>query len=113
MNVLLLTLAFLLELVAFGSFAAVGFLMPVSFVWQCIIALILFILFAVFWGIFMSPRAPKKFSPVVYYVAKATLYTVSAYVLFVKTPHSIAISFIILSILDDVFLYKHNLQTKR
>lgn len=108
MRSLNLFLAFIIEIVAFVSFAAIGFLLPTSVVFQIISALALFTLLVIFWGKYMSPRAPKKVGLKLYYLVKFTLYAVAAVSLFYKYGQLYTIIFAALSIFNEATLFNYN-----
>jgi hypothetical protein len=103
-----LTLAFLLEIVAFIGFAAVGFLLPVDTLFQIISVVLLFALLVVFWGRYMSPKAPKKVNLAAYYVIKFVIYAVAAFTLFHFYGQFESILFFAASLVNDSLLFKYN-----
>jgi hypothetical protein len=107
---ILLGIAFLLELIAFFGFCSIEWIFTTSVILKFIIFIVLFILLTVFWSLYMAPRAIKKFEPISYYQAKTVVYTIAAISIFSIFGKMILIIFIILSVLDEVFLYEHNLQ---
>ena len=110
MTYFLLAVAFLLELVAFVSFACAGVIVTKSRLLQIVLGAVLFALVITFWSLFMAPKAPKKFKPLPYYCAKLKIYAVSAFVLFQTQDTVIATSFAVLVVGDEALLYKHNLE---
>lgn len=109
MKIIILGAAFLLELVAFISFACVGFVLPLSHGLQIVASILLFVALMAFWSIYMAPKAPKKFGPLAYYLAKLGVYAVSAYVLYhAHYPKGSAL-FIVAVMTDEIFLFRHNL----
>jgi len=110
MNMLALTLAFLLELVAFGYFAAVSFTLDVAKPVQIALFVVLLGALIAFWSAFMAPRAIKKFRPLPYYIAKAMIYTVSAYAIFKLVSATWCYLFVACSLLDEIILFRHNLE---
>jgi Protein of unknown function (DUF2568) len=103
-----LAAAFILELVAFIGFASSSFLLPLDMPLQIIMFVILLSALVVFWGRFMAPRAPKKLKPVLYYLAKASIYIVAAYTLFQITENVFGVLFIATVVIDEAILFKHN-----
>lgn len=103
-----LTLALILEVVAFLSFAAVGFLLPVDTWLQIACVVFLFLLLILFWGRFMSPRAPKKVSLALYYLFKFVIFAIAAFALFYLFGQSESIVFFVASFLNDSLLFKYN-----
>jgi len=110
MNALALTLAFLLELVAVAYFAAISFTIHFGRPLQIILSIALLGALVTFWSIFMAPRATKRFTLLPYYCAKAAIYTVSAVAMYQLTSPQWLWIFVILAVLDEVFLFKRNLQ---
>ena len=109
MKSLLLTLAFLLEIVAFIAFAAFGYVFPLSGGLQIVLFVILFVALITFWSLYMAPKAPKKFSPLPYYITKALIYAVSAVTIFAVKGSALGIKFVILVLVDEALLFRHNL----
>lgn len=107
---LALALAFLLELVAFGYFAAVSFTFDLAKPVQIALFVVLLGALITFWSIFMAPRAVKKFKPFAYYVAKAVVYGVSAYAIYQLASPKWFWIFVVCAVLDDIVLFKHNLE---
>ena len=112
MQAILLTLAFILEIVAFISFAAFGYVFPVDNWLKIVLFVLLFALLIVFWSLFMAPKAPKKFSPLPYYLAKTPIYAVSAITIFVTQGTSWGLTYVALAFVDELLLFKHNLAQK-
>lgn len=108
MQYVLLTLAFLLEIVAFISFAFSSLLLFTDKTIQIVMGIFLFLALITFWGLFMAPKAPKKIKKLLYYISKAIIYAISAIVLFKKINSEFAITFALLALLDEVFLFRHN-----
>ena len=109
--VVLLALAFILELVAFVGFAAIAFCLHYPVILQLIMAIALFVGLIVFWSFYMAPKAVKKFSPVYYYIAKVIIYAIATFAMFRLWGATFAIVFVILAIIDEATLYRHNLAT--
>lgn len=109
MNAINLTLAFLLELIAFVGFASLGFLLPVSQILQFLAALLLFAGLVTFWGRYMSPRAPRKFGAHRYYIAKFAIYAVAAFAIFQTFSRFGGVVFLLVAIANDLALFRHNM----
>lgn len=103
--ILFLLIAFLLELVAFFSIPMLAFLIEMNIVLQIISYLILLSIIIGFWGMFMSPKAPKKLLARRYYLVKGIIYVVAAIALTLTFNLLIGLSFIIVWAIDEVLLY--------
>ena len=103
--VLFLLIAFLLELVAFFSIAALAFILDINSIFQIIICLVLLSIVIGFWGIFMSPRAPKKLKARKYLVAKGIIYVLSAVALTTIFNQLVGLLFFVIWITDEIILY--------
>lgn len=103
-----LILAFLLEIIAFIGFAAVGFLFPIETLFQVISAVALFALLVVFWSRFMSPRAPQKVNLTTYYLVKFVLYGTAAFTIFYLYGKFEGSLFFTAALLNDLLLFKYN-----
>lgn len=110
MNILALTLAFLLELVAFGYFAAVSLTLDIAKPIQIALFVALLGALIAFWSMFMAPRAIKKFRPLPYYIAKAMIYAVSTYAIFKLVGATWCYLFVVCALLDEIILFRHNLE---
>jgi len=108
MQYFFLTLAFLLELVAFISFAFSPILLHIDKLIQVCLGIFLFLALIAFWSLFMAPKAPRKFKLLPYYVSKSIIYCISALVLFEDINSMVCIVFILLAAADEAFLFKHN-----
>jgi membrane protein implicated in regulation of membrane protease activity len=104
----LLTLAFVLELVAFAAFAAFGFMFNLDTPIRIVIFILLFVLLVSFWGLYMAPRATKKLNVPAYYLAKSVIYSISAIVLFNLYGIATGSVFVIACLADEILLFKHN-----
>lgn len=111
MKYVALTLAFILELIAFAFFAGFGLTLHVATPLKFTLVTVLFISLIVFWGLFMAPKAQKKVTVSKYYIFKISIYAVSAYSILILVARSYFIAFIIAVLLDELFLYRHNLQS--
>ena len=111
MKYIALTVAFILELIAFAFFAGFGLTLDIATPMKVILVTALLISLVVFWGLYMAPKAPKKVAVIKYYVFKISIYAVSAYSILVLTTRSYFIAFIIAVLLDELFLFRHNLQS--
>lgn len=108
MTFILLTLAFLLELVAFAAFSAVAFVFTANLPLRIISFVLLLALLILFWSIFMAPRAAKKLNIVPYYCVKLVIYAISTFVLFKMMGPGVGVAFILASLLDEALLHSHN-----
>jgi len=108
MRTIHLALAFLLELIALLGFAGVGFLFPVAPLLQIVISLVLFALLVVFWGRYMSPKAPKKVNLTAYYLIKFAIYAVATFTIFHLYGYFGSILFFAASLLNDGLLFSYN-----
>jgi len=106
---LALTAAFLLELIAFVSFAAFGYLLHLSTALHLALFVILLSVLIGFWALFMAPRAVYKFKVLPYYLAKGLIYAISATTLFALKGPLWGGLFVILALVDELVLFKHNL----
>jgi hypothetical protein len=104
-----LTLAFLLELVAFIAFAALGYLLPTGGIVKLVAFVVLLVLVITFWSVYMAPRAPHKLKGVQYHGAKAIVYVLAAVAIFARETPFLAVLFLVAYAVDEVALRKHNL----
>jgi hypothetical protein len=104
-----LTLAFLLEIVAFIAFAAAALFLPGGSAVHIAVGAVLLGAVIGFWGMYMAPKAPHKFAAPRYYTAKSLIYTVAAITLFMQASIAAGAWFVALALLDEAFLYKHNI----
>jgi len=109
MKSLLLALAFLLEIVAFISFAAFGYTFPIDNWLKLVLFIVLLVALITFWSLFMAPKAPNKLNPLPYYFAKAIIYTISAITIFATKGVGLGITFVALALADELSLFRHNL----
>lgn len=107
-----LGLAFLLEIIAFFSFAGLGSLFHISSVLQAISFVVLLSLLILFWSLFMAPRAAKKLSVVPYYISKVMIFSLSALVIFEKQTVILGVLFVVACLLDEVLLFRHNTSSR-
>jgi len=107
---LFLALAFVLELIAFVSFGAIGYVFTMSLVLKIVIFIVLLILVITFWSVYMAPRAIKKLDTRTYYASKAAIYTVSAITIFGTHGVVLGTIFVALCLVDEAFLFRHNLE---
>lgn len=110
MQALLLALAFLLEIVAFIAFSAFGYVFPLPGWAQLALFIVLFVALVSFWGVYMAPKAPKKLDLIPYYIAKAVIYGISAVTIFVTRGPAPCSTFVVLALLDEALLFRHNLE---
>lgn len=104
-----LAVAFLLEIAAFAAFASLGTLLPGHTWLHILISVILFALLTVFWSIYMAPKAIKKVHPLAYYLWKLPIYGSAATAIFVHLGNTWGIVFVVLTVLDEAALFRHNL----
>lgn len=104
--ILLLLVAFLLELVAFFSFASLALMVEMNATLQLTLYILLLVIVVAFWSFFMSPRSPKKLQTKKYYLSKAIIYLIAAFVLANMTNPIIGTSFIIVWLVDDLIIFK-------
>ncbi|HVS58524.1 MAG TPA: DUF2568 domain-containing protein [Candidatus Saccharimonadales bacterium] len=109
MQALLLALAFVLEIVAFIAFSAFGYVFPLPEWAHLALFAVLFVALVSFWGVYMAPKAPKKLDLIPYYIAKAIIYTVSAVTIFFTRGAAPCSTFMLLALLDEALLFRHNL----
>jgi len=108
MELLALGLAFILELIAFIGFAALGLLVPVPRLAQLGLSAVLLIGLMLFWGAYMAPRAPKPLPTREYYIVKLFIYSLAAGMLYRLYGPDTGIFFAAAVILNELALYKHN-----
>lgn len=106
MQLLFLAVAFILELIAFAAFAAVGYLLPIHATLQLLVATILLILVVAFWGLYMAPKAPRKLEKRAYYLAKFSVYGISAIALLNLMSPEAAVGFTVAVAIDEAYLIK-------
>ncbi|HSX17714.1 MAG TPA: YrdB family protein [Patescibacteria group bacterium] len=109
MKTVALTLAFLLEIVAFIGFATIGYAFDLNSAMHVVLFFVLLALVTVFWGLFMAPKAPKKFHASNYYMAKLVIYGIATASLLSNNGPGASALFIVAAIVDEAILYKHNL----
>jgi hypothetical protein len=102
---LLLTVAFLLELVAFAALAGVGFLLPANQGLQIATACILFVAVIWFWGVYMAPKSKHKLKATRYYVAKAIIYALAAWSIFMLKGPLLGSAFALIALCDEALLH--------
>lgn len=113
MQTILLALAFLLELIAFISFAAISYVLNLANNLKLALFVILLMALVVFWSFFMAPKASRKFRTVPYYVSKALIYTISAITLCSLHGMLTGGVFVALVLLDETMLFKHHTDKTR
>jgi Protein of unknown function (DUF2568) len=104
-----LGIAFLLEIIAFISFACFGLLLPIAHSFQLLVSALLFLALIMFWSSYMAPRAPKKFKVTAYYLSKLLIYALAAVVLFQTQNLLFFIVFVMAVIIDEITLFEHNI----
>jgi len=110
--ILILLVAFLLELVAFAILPAVVLLFGLNSILQIIFYIILLICITSFWGIFMSPKAVKKLSPLNYLIFKTIIYTATAFLIFAFSNLVLAVGYIVLWIINEMSINKFHPEIK-
>ena len=103
--VVLLLIAFLLELVAFFSFASLALLLDINITLRVVLYLLLLSGVIAFWAIYMSPRAPNKFHGRKYYASEAIIYLIATFVLVNIFNIFVGAIFFLIWIADELFLY--------
>lgn len=106
------TLGFLVELIAWGAVASLGFLLTQNKVLGWVLTVILFVATIVLWGLFMSPKADYKLPLVAYYGVKLLLYGVAAAVLWRHSPYW-AVGFVVAVIVSEPFLYEYAVEVRK
>ncbi len=109
MKSIVLALAFVLELVAFISFASIGQLLQAGPILHGILFIVLVSAVLIFWSVFMAPKAPKKLHGDTYYIAKTIIYAIAAVSIYKLSGPGWGGAFIFAALLDEAVLYKHNL----
>lgn len=104
---ILLMLAFLLEIVAFGGFALVTelFLSDASkpnYAWFALL-----IVLVIFWSLFMSPKAIRRLPWRYYYPVKALIYAVAAVSIAWHLNIAIGLIFAVAALVTDALLYPY------
>lgn len=110
MKWIFLALAFVLEVIAWVAFSSLPFIFDISDTVQVIMAVVLLIAIIAFWAMYMAPKSSRKFGTKAYYVAKTLIYAVSAYVIFQSKGVKLGALFVVLTLISEVVLYKHNLE---
>ena len=105
MQFIALAIAFILELIAFVSFAALGLLAPADKIVRGILVVVLLGVVVTFWSLYMAPQASMKLDGGLYYLAKATIYLIALIPLYVLGQPAWAGAFALAVIIDEAFLY--------
>ena len=100
-----LTIALLLELVAFVSFASVSFLFPVNNALHITLFVVLMMVVITFWSAFMAPRARRRFIASKYYPAKLIIYAISAVAISGIEGLGLSVSFVAAVVIDELLLH--------
>jgi hypothetical protein len=108
MEQLALALAFIIELLAFIGFAALGLLLPVPRPAQLGLCVILLVALIAFWGRYMAPRAANPLPLPLYYAAKALVYIPACFMILKLYADGSGIIFGAAIVLNELALYKHN-----
>lgn len=103
-----LGVAFVLEIIAFISFASLGLLFPVGHILQILLSVFLFVVLIIFWSVFMAPKAPQKLKLVPYYISKFIIYSLAAVYIFERQKPIIGVLFVIAALIDEKVLFEHN-----
>lgn len=111
MKWIFLALAFVLEVIAWVAFSAVGYTLHISSGLKLGMFIVLFVAMIGFWAVFMAPKSSRKFGTKAYYVAKTLIYAVSAYVIFQSKGVKLGALFVALTLLSEAVLCKHNLES--
>jgi hypothetical protein len=106
MQLLALAMAFIIELVVFVSFAALGTLAPGTDVQRWVLFGVLLAGVVTFWGMYMAPKAPRKLRGKAYYGTKAAVYICAAIAIGLIQGVVWAGGFIAVFLIDEAILYK-------
>lgn len=104
---LFLTLAFLLEVVAFGGFAYVTDLFVADPSQPNILWLVLIIALVIFWSLFMAPKASRRLPWRYYYPVKAIIYAIAAVSIAWHLNITLSLIFAAAALITDVLLYPY------
>ncbi|MGC4964270.1 YrdB family protein [Gordonia sp. DT218] len=99
---------FLIELVALGAFASLGLAWCGTGVLGWVVTVVLLVAVITFWSLFMAPKAPRRFRPVPYYLAKAVIYLAAAYALYRAAPVA-ALIFVGVAAVSEPLFHRHNI----
>lgn len=105
MQFIALAIAFILELIAFASFAALGWLAPADKIVRGVLVIVLLGVVITFWSLYMAPQASMKLNDGLYYLAKATIYLIAAIALYALGQQTWAGIFVAAVIIDEAILY--------
>jgi hypothetical protein len=108
MEQVMLGLAFILEIMAFVGFSALGLLAPAPRLVQLGVCLVLFAALVLFWGRFMAPRSTHPLPLKPYYIAKLIIYGSAAYMIIKLYGQGTGAAFTIALILNELALFKYN-----
>lgn len=104
-----LAVAFLLEIAVLVAFASLGMFIH-GHTWMHVIASVaLFLLLMLFWGTYMAHKATKKVGVLAYYLWKIPIYGLATAAIFMHLDVAWGTSFIVLVILDEAVLFRHNI----
>lgn len=92
-----LLLIFLIEIAALGILGYWGFKTGSNMVIRVCLGIGSPLLFAVFWGIFLAPKASFPLNPVLAYTIKFTLFLLVAYAFYLTGEKISAISYLIIT----------------
>ncbi len=99
-----LALAFLLELAALAAFAWWGYQTGQGTLMKITLAIGAPLLVAVFWGLFVAPRARFSTTPTVKFVLALLVFGVATLALFVTGQTALALIFLIAAILNRALI---------
>lgn len=92
-----LLLIFLVEMAALGILGYWGFITGNNMIIKVCLGIGSPLLFAVFWGIFLAPKASFPLNPVLAYTIKFILFLLVAYVFYLTGKQISAISYLIIT----------------
>ena len=99
-----LALAFLLELVMLAAFAWWGYQTGQGTQWQIALAVGAPLLIAVFWGLFVAPRATFQTTPAVKFALALAVFALVAVALYVTGQQTLALIFVVLALLNRALI---------
>ncbi len=106
----LLALAFFQEIVAFIRFGFSAVPLSSDKILQNILDVCLFAGLIIFWSLFIAPKASRKATALSNYIYKSIIYAVSATVIIKEINFLFGITYILLRVLNELFLLKYNLK---
>jgi hypothetical protein len=99
-----LALAFFIELAALAVFVYWGFAVGENAAFKVALGVGVPVLFVVFWGIFMAPRAPRHLTGTAYLIVKLVLFGLAAVCLAFAAQLMLAIILGVVIVLNTVLL---------